>query len=164
MPDLTRRPDPHRANSWLIQYGDVHVGTIARAVGNPGAEPQWKWLCGFYPGSNPGEQRGGTADTFEQARAAFEAAWLNYLPRRTEADFQSWRDHQAQNPNHWREVTRPGWGARYRNLAWWQIFPRMIENLVGVLGYTEHQNRALHIATLRKRNSYFHGRGAALIG
>jgi hypothetical protein len=87
-PDLTRRPDP-------LHYGDVHVGTIAHAAGNPGAEPQWKWLCGFYPGTNPGEQRGGTADTFDQARAAFEAAWLDYLPRRTEADFQVWRDQQA---------------------------------------------------------------------
>jgi len=42
----------HRADSWLVYYGDVHVDTIARVVGNPGAEPQWKWLCGFYPGSN----------------------------------------------------------------------------------------------------------------
>ena len=90
MPDLTRRAD-----SWLVYYGDVHVGTIARAVGNPNAEPQWNWLCWFYPGSNPGEQRSGTADTFDQARAAFEAAWLDYLPRRTEADFQAWRDQQA---------------------------------------------------------------------
>ena len=28
MRDLTGRPDPHRAYSWLIHYGDVHVGTI----------------------------------------------------------------------------------------------------------------------------------------
>jgi len=79
------RPDPHRADSWLIQYGDVHVGAIARAAGNPGAEPQWKWLCGFYPGTNPGEQRGGTAGTFDQTRDAFEAAWRVYLPKRSEA-------------------------------------------------------------------------------
>jgi hypothetical protein len=39
MPDLTRRPDPSRANSWLIHSGDVHIGTIARTVGNPVAEP-----------------------------------------------------------------------------------------------------------------------------
>ena len=59
------------------------------------AEPQWQWLCGFYPGSNPGEQRGGTAGTFDQARAEFEAAWRVYLPKRSEADFQAWRDQQA---------------------------------------------------------------------
>ena len=28
MPDLTRRPDPHRADCWLIYFGDVHVGTV----------------------------------------------------------------------------------------------------------------------------------------
>jgi len=59
MPDLTRRPDPSRANRWLIHYGDVHVGTISKCVGNPGAAEAWQWLCGFYPGSNPGDQRGG---------------------------------------------------------------------------------------------------------
>jgi hypothetical protein len=28
MPDLTRRPDPHRAYSWLVYYSDVHIGAI----------------------------------------------------------------------------------------------------------------------------------------
>ena len=32
---LTRRRDPHRSDSWLIYLTDVHVGTIARAVGVP---------------------------------------------------------------------------------------------------------------------------------
>ena len=82
----------HRADSWLVYYGDVHVGTIARAVGNPNAEPQWNWLCWFYPGSNPGEQRSGTADTFDQARAAFEKAWQVFAANRTESDYQAWRD------------------------------------------------------------------------
>jgi hypothetical protein len=54
MPDLTRRPDPHRADCWLVHYGDVRFGTIAHCLG-PNAESQWPWLCGFYPGSNPGE-------------------------------------------------------------------------------------------------------------
>jgi hypothetical protein len=49
-----------------------------------------QWQCGFYPGR--GEQYGGTADTFDQARAAFAE---RYLPRCTEADFQAWRDHQT---------------------------------------------------------------------
>jgi hypothetical protein len=95
MPVLSRRLDPHRAGCWRIHYGDVHVGTIARRVGNPGAAESWQWFCGFYPGSDPGEQYTGTADTFEAARAAFERAWLDYLPKRTEADFQAWRDQQA---------------------------------------------------------------------
>src|SRR5262249_17464135 len=33
------------------------------------------------------------AALFEAARAAFEAAWQDYLPKRTEADFQAWREH-----------------------------------------------------------------------
>ena len=55
---------------------------------------QWKWSCGFYPGSNPGEQRA-APPTRSIRRVAFEAAWRVYLPRRSEADFQAWRDHQA---------------------------------------------------------------------
>ena len=72
----------------------MHVGTIARAVGTPNAETQWNWSCGFYPGSKPGEQRGGAATTFDQARADFESAWLVFSSRRTEADYQAWRDHR----------------------------------------------------------------------
>ena len=106
MPDLTRRPDPHRKDSWLVYYGDVHVGTIAPAAGNPNAERQWQWLCGFYPGSNPGDQRGGTAETFEAARAAFESAWRDYLPKRTEADFKAWRDQQAWTAEKYRRFDR----------------------------------------------------------
>jgi len=94
MPDLTQREDPNRRDSWLIYFGDVHVGTIAKSVGNPGAVEQWQWLCGFYPGSNPGEQRGGTAGDFEQARDAFEAAWRIFSARRAEADYQAWRDQR----------------------------------------------------------------------
>jgi hypothetical protein len=45
MPELTRRRDPNCANSWLIYYADVHVGTIARSVDNPEAVPLWQWSC-----------------------------------------------------------------------------------------------------------------------
>jgi hypothetical protein len=34
----------------------------------------------------------GSAATFDQARAGFEAAWRVFLAKRTEADFQAWRD------------------------------------------------------------------------
>jgi len=74
MPVLTRRAD-----CWLIHFGDVRVGSVARAAGTPNAQTQWKCLIGFYPGH--GDQRGGTADTFEAARAAFEAAWQNIAAR-----------------------------------------------------------------------------------
>jgi hypothetical protein len=72
MTELTRRRDPERAECWHVHFGDVHVGTIACCVGTPRAAPEWQWLCGFYPGSKPGEQRGGSAATFDQARAEFE--------------------------------------------------------------------------------------------
>ena len=52
MPALTRRRDPLvDQETWRISYGDVHAGTIAQCVGNPGAAPMWQWRCGFYPGT-----------------------------------------------------------------------------------------------------------------
>jgi hypothetical protein len=80
--------------TWLVYYGDVHAGTIGRAVGNPGAAPLWTWHCGFYPGSDPGEQKYGSEESFDEARSAFERAWALFLARRTAADFQVWRDER----------------------------------------------------------------------
>ena len=68
---------------------------ISQCVGNPGAAAKWQWCCGFYPGSRPGECTNCTAATFQDAREAFEAARRIFLERRTEADFQKWREHQA---------------------------------------------------------------------
>jgi hypothetical protein len=45
-------------------------------------------------GSHPGDCTNGTAATFDQARADFESAWLVFLSKRTEADFQAWRDQR----------------------------------------------------------------------
>ncbi|MDN4982385.1 hypothetical protein KUL72_24920 [Bradyrhizobium arachidis] len=89
MPTLTRRPDPHRPECWRILYGDVHVGTIAKAVGNPNAGPQWQWSCGFYPGSRPGECSTGSAGSFDQARDDFLTAWTVFLSKRTTDDFDA---------------------------------------------------------------------------
>ena len=94
MPMLTRRRYPERTDCWHIYFGDVHVGTIARRVGQPHDQDPRQWLCGFYPGSNPGEQTGGTAPTFDQARADFEVAWREFSVKRTEADYQAWRDQR----------------------------------------------------------------------
>jgi hypothetical protein len=93
MPALTRRRSPDaRQECWHVYYGDVHVGTIAIRSGSPHDEDPWGWSCGFYPGSHPGECTSSTAVTFDQARAAFEAAWRVFLSNRTEADFQERRD------------------------------------------------------------------------
>src|SRR5215510_112052 len=104
---LTRRRDRNRPEeAWRIYYTDVDVGTIAQCVGNPGAAPQWQWRCGFYPGSRPGECTNGTAATFEAAREAFEATWGIFLARRTDADFQAWRDQQAWTAEKYRRFDR----------------------------------------------------------
>jgi hypothetical protein len=88
-----RAPDG-REECWHIYDGDVYAGTIAIRTGNPHDEDPWEWHCGFYPGSNPSEQQNGTAATFDEARADFGSAWQVLLSKRTEADFQAWRDQR----------------------------------------------------------------------
>src|SRR6266851_4808770 len=93
MPELTRRRSTDATQEcWHVYYGDVHAGTIAIRSGSPYDEDPWEWTCGFYPGSHPGEHQNGTAATFDEARADFEAAWQIFLSTRTETDFQAWRD------------------------------------------------------------------------
>jgi hypothetical protein len=94
MSTLTRRRYPERPDCWHVYHGDVHGGTIARRVGNPNDTDPWEWCCGFYPGSHPGEHQSDTATTYEQARAGFDLAWAAFLSKRTEADFQEWRDQR----------------------------------------------------------------------
>ena len=89
-----RRSADHRHKCWHIYYGDVDVGTISERVGNPYDIDPWEWNCGFYPGSRPGEHQSGTSATFEEARAHFGGAWQVFLSKRTEADFQEWRDQR----------------------------------------------------------------------
>jgi hypothetical protein len=54
------------------------------------------------------------AASFQAARAAFESAWRDYLPKRSEADFNEWRDHQAWTAEKYRRFDRgermpPNW-------------------------------------------------------
>jgi hypothetical protein len=94
MPALTRRrsslDDPHR-ETWLIYFGDVRVGSIGRRAGVPSSAPQWGWSCGFYPGTDPGEHRISIGETFDEARAGFQAAWQELASTRTEAHYEAWR-------------------------------------------------------------------------
>jgi hypothetical protein len=106
MPALTRRRYPERPDCWHVFFGDVHVGTIARRIGQPLALDQWEWRCGFYPGSGPGECANGTAETFDRGRADFEAAWKLFLANRTEADFREWRDQDAWTAEKYRRFDR----------------------------------------------------------
>jgi hypothetical protein len=78
--------------AWLIHYADVEVEQIEKIEVLPHVGVTWHWRCGFYPGCEPGEIRGGDAATFGEARAAFEAAWRIFRAGCTEADFQAWRE------------------------------------------------------------------------
>jgi hypothetical protein len=50
--------------------------------------------CGFYPGCAAGEHRAGSAPRFDQARSDFKRAWRTFSARRTETDYQAWRDQR----------------------------------------------------------------------
>jgi hypothetical protein len=91
MPALTRKRVNDQPETWHVHYAGVRVGVIIERSGAPPSSDQWQWCCGFYPGSHPGEDRHCTAVTFDAARAAFEAAWRDYLPNRSDADFEGWR-------------------------------------------------------------------------
>jgi hypothetical protein len=52
----------------------------------------WARHCGFYPGSKPGS----TAATFDEACTDFEYAWLVFLSKQTEADFQASRSPRVK--------------------------------------------------------------------
>jgi len=106
MPVLTRKRVNDRPERWHVHYAGVRVGMILERSGVANTAEPREWHCGFYPGSEPGEQRYGRAASFEAARAAFEAAWREYLPRRSEADFQAWRDQEA-----WTERKYALWDA-----------------------------------------------------
>jgi hypothetical protein len=109
MPELTRRRYPERHECWHVYYGDVQAGTIAARAGNPHDTHPWEWCCGFYPGSHPGEHPNGTAATLDDAREQFEQAWQVFLPKRTEADFQAWRDARES----FGFDQRPAWVVMY---------------------------------------------------
>jgi hypothetical protein len=79
MPALTRKCVNDRPVTWHVHYAGVRVGMIVERSGVANTAEPWEWHCGFYPGSDPGEQRYGGAASFEAARAAFEAAWREYV-------------------------------------------------------------------------------------
>jgi hypothetical protein len=109
-----QKTQSHRQQCWEVYSGDVRVGAIAECTGNPHDTEPWEWRCGFYPGSSPGECTSGTAETFDEARADFEAAWKDFLANRTEAHFHAWRDQEAWTAEKYRRFDR---GARATRLA-----------------------------------------------
>jgi hypothetical protein len=117
MPALTRKRINDRPETWHVHCAGVRVGVIVERSGVANTVEPWEWHCGFYPGSGPGEHRYGRAADFESARAAFEAAWRDYLPNRTPADFQTWRRQRDWTAEKYRRFDRgermpPDWRAR----------------------------------------------------
>jgi hypothetical protein len=120
-PPLARRRYHERPECWHVYYGDVHVGAIVRRVGNPHDTDPWQWSCGFYPGSHPGECTEGTSESFDQAKADFASAWL-ILAKRSESDFQAWRDQRDWTAEKYRRSDRgerkpPNISRRYQRLS-----------------------------------------------
>jgi hypothetical protein len=114
MPELTRKRVHEQPECWHIDYDGVRVGTIAHRSGNPRDTDRWRWSCGFYPGGHPGDDRSGTAPTFDAARAAFAAAWRDYLPKRTPGDFEECRRHDVYTAEKYAEWDRRAAAARVR--------------------------------------------------
>jgi hypothetical protein len=106
MPALTRKRVNDRPERWQVHYAGVRVGLIAERSGIANSAEPWEWHCGFYPGSEPGDDRHGTAADFEAAREAFEAAWRDFLPKRSEADFKAWREEAAWTVEKYRRFDR----------------------------------------------------------
>jgi hypothetical protein len=93
MPALTRRREADRhQESWQVYFGDVRIGWIGERAGVPKSVEQWGWCCGFYPRDG---HVSGTAESFDQARADFERAWHDYLPRCRPDDFDAHRYQTA---------------------------------------------------------------------
>jgi hypothetical protein len=53
MPTLTRRRDPDRTDCWLVHYGDVHVGSVARRSGNRTTKTLGNGAAGSIPAQSP---------------------------------------------------------------------------------------------------------------
>jgi hypothetical protein len=92
MPALTRRRSAAAPQeTWHIYYGDLRIGSIGKRAGVPVDVEQWGWRCAFYPGMRPGGDRHGSAETFEEARSAFEVAWREVLPGLEKGAFNDYR-------------------------------------------------------------------------
>ena len=84
MPELTRRRSTDAPEKcWHIYYGDVHAHTTRIRGSGPAASIQARIQANIRVAPPP---------PFDEARADFEAAWQIFLSKRTEADFQAWRD------------------------------------------------------------------------
>lgn len=84
---LTRRRDnTGNLEQWSIWDDDVRVGQM-RHVNTTGNQMTWQWAC--WGGAT------GAADTFDAARAAFQAEWDRVAPTVTDAERDRFRLQEA---------------------------------------------------------------------
>jgi hypothetical protein len=95
MPELTRRRYSERQDCWHIYFGDVHVGTISRRVGQPHDEDPWDGCAASIPAPTPASKPAAPLPSLNRRARTFEQAWLAFSARRTEADYQAWRDQRG---------------------------------------------------------------------
>ena len=123
MLDLTRRRNPSRANSWLVCYGDLHAGTIGAPSAIRVPRRNGSGYAAFTLAENPCEQRCGQPTRSTGPAPRSRRPGSTYLPRRTEADFQAWRDHQAWTEEKYRRFDRGERDAAGLASAWRRMVP-----------------------------------------
>lgn len=81
-----RRMETEHHEQWAIHDGNVRVGIVSK-VNATGSRVAWQWSCWG--------QASGTADTLEDARAAFQKAWEKIGPTITADDREAWLFEEA---------------------------------------------------------------------
>jgi hypothetical protein len=85
---------------WRIYHGDVHAGMIAQCVGNPGAAPNGNGATASIRAADRASAAAGLP------RRLKGRAWTVFLAKRTEADFEAWREEQAWTAENYRRFDR----------------------------------------------------------
>ena len=81
MPVLTRRRDPDaQQETWLIHYGDTHIGTITLHAGVGGVD-RWAWSCAFYPASHRGVRADGQRQDLRRCPRCFRRGLASAVAR-----------------------------------------------------------------------------------
>jgi hypothetical protein len=109
----------------------------------PGLRPNGNGGVAFILDRDRASDTNGTAATFDQARADFEAAWRVFLANRKDPDFQAGRDQQA-------------WTAeKYRRFDWGERMSAASGQRETLLSPTKQRLRSCAISPTRQSETYF---------
>ena len=81
-----RRDDTENLEQWSIWDGNVRVG-LMRKINATAGRMIWQWACW--------SRESGTADTIDEARAAFQKAWDRIGPTITPEERIAWLEKEA---------------------------------------------------------------------